>query len=160
MTLRIAVGITVLLVASTLVMGSAGASGPPSGGVIEVTGYNHLAVARVLGSVTVEATGTKAKTIRAALSGLPTFTGPFCVDDPITFTIRLDRHPGGAPTYTATGIGCPTPGVVYIRNGSSRPTWMKEDCALKRAVLAVLPAGRAKGTRHILAIALHEEGCD
>jgi hypothetical protein len=102
MTLRIAVGITVLLVASTLVMGSAGASGPPSGGVIEVTGYNHLAVARVLGSVTVEATGTNAKTIRAALSGLPKTTPPLCVDSPITFTIRLERHAGESPRYTAT----------------------------------------------------------
>ncbi len=156
------VSITVLLAASALVMSPAGAAGLPRGGVIEVTGYKLVAVVDSSGPVTAEAKGEEAKAIRIALSNLPTIaTLPLCVDEPDPFTVGFEPHAGEneRSTYSAIAGGCPTPGVVIIRSGKSRPTILKEDCALERAVLAVLPTGRAKGTRRYLATALHEPDC-
>jgi hypothetical protein len=62
----------------------------------------------------------------------------------ISFKLQTEEH----PSYVATMNDCPTPGVVRVAIGGKLVAQYKEDCALRSAVFAVLPRGRAQATRN------------
>ncbi|MGO8823817.1 MAG: hypothetical protein ACLQU9_01090 [Acidimicrobiales bacterium] len=121
----------------------------PAGGVVEVTGYRQITLDDgSLGPVTVVVKGKRAAAIRSALSGLSaTSSLPDCMETVDAFKITLLTHQGGRPTYVATEDDCPTPGIVSIRVNGKTARNFREDCALRAAVIAALPRGRAEGTR-------------
>jgi hypothetical protein len=98
--------------------------------------------------VTVVVKGRRAAAIRSALTGLSaTSSLPDCMETVGAFRISFRAHQGGRATYVATEEDCPTPGVVTISVDGKTTQHLKEDCALRAAVIASLPRGRAEGTR-------------
>jgi hypothetical protein len=128
---------------------AAAAPSEPRDGVVQVTGYNSIRPIGSLGPVTVVVTGSKAAAIRSALAGLTkSSSSPICMESMTSFRISVRPRRGGRPIWVATGSDCPTPGLVVISvNGTPMPA-LSEDCALRAAVIAALPPGRAEGTRH------------
>lgn len=124
-----------------------GAAGPPSGGVIEVTGYQRLSiVGGSQGPVTVVVHGQEAKAVRRALAGLTSTSPSNCLEKIHAFSASFVPHVGARPTYVATEIDCPTPGVVTITGHGITKVSLKENCALKGAVISALP-NRAEATK-------------
>ncbi len=142
--------LSVLILMVTTLIEPVAAQVVPSGGVVEVTGYMRLTLDRgSLGPVTVVVKGKKAAAIRSALGGLSaTSSLPDCMETVDAFTISFRTRQGGRPTYVATEDDCPTPGVVSISivGKTTQHLNLKEDCALRAAVIASLPRGRAEGT--------------
>jgi hypothetical protein len=122
----------------------------PRGGVVEVTGYRQVTLdAGSLGPWTVVVKGKKAAAIRAALAGLsPTSSLPDCMETVVAFKITVLTQPATPKDkYVATEEDCPTPGVVIISIDGKTTQYFREDCALRAAVIASLPRGRAEATR-------------
>jgi hypothetical protein len=136
------------LMATTLVEPVAAQVAPP-GGVVEVTGYTRLTLdSGSLGPVTVVVRGKRAAAIRSALAGLSaTSSLPDCMETVDAFKISFLAHQGGRATYVATEEDCPTPGIVTISVDGKTAQHLREDCALRAAVIASLPRRRAEGTR-------------
>ena len=130
-------------------LGAAAAPSEPRGGVVEVTGYSSIRPIGSLGPVTVVVTASKAAAIRYALAGLTkSSSSPSCMESMTNFRISVLPRRGGRPIWVATESDCPTPGLVVISvNGTPMPA-PSEDCALRAAVIAALPPGKAEGTRH------------
>jgi hypothetical protein len=128
---------------------AAAAPSEPRGGVVEVTGYSSIRPIGSLGPVTVVVTGSKAAAIRAALAGLTkSSSSPGCMESMTSFRISMLRRRGERPIWVATESDCPTPGLVVIRVSGTPMPALSEDCALRAAVVAALPPGKAEGTRH------------
>jgi len=143
-----AVGLCVLTLMATTLAESVAAQVAPPGGILEVTGYRQLTYGGSLGPVTVIVKGKKAAAIRSALAGLSaTSSRPVCMETVDAFTISVLTQQGGRPKYVATEEDCPTPGVVSISVDGKTTQHLREDCALRAAVIASLPRGRAEGTR-------------
>lgn len=120
----------------------------PNGGVGEVTGYERVVPVGSFGAITVLVRGTKAAAIRSALAGLTIpYTGPTCLEDDSAFQISLLPEEGARPTDVATEEECPSPGIVLISAAGTRAQPLREDCALRAAVIAALPPGLAEATR-------------
>ena len=117
--------------------------------VVEVTGYTQVTLDDgSLGPVTVVVKGKRAAAIRSALAGLSaTSSLPDCMEGVPAFTISFLTHQGGRPTYVATETDCPSPGIVSISVDGKATQHLQADCALRAAVIARLPRGRAEGTR-------------
>lgn len=150
---RLAGSFVVLLMASlffgSVLVGSLGAESLPKG-ILEVTGYQQIVPAGSSGPVTVVAKGETAAAIRSALAGLDTSSPPppGCMEPLVAFEIRVLTNKGAPPTYLATGMDCPTPGIVAITvDGTTK--YLRADCSLRAAVDAALPRGRAEGTRRV-----------
>jgi len=147
---RASLGLSVLALMATTLAEPAAAQVVPSGGVVDVTGFSHVTPYGSFGPVTVVVKGKRAAAIRSALAGLPaTSSLPDCVETVDAFTISFRTHQGERPTYVATEDDCPTPGVVSINiyGKTTQHLNLQEDCALRAAVIASLPRGRAEGTR-------------
>lgn len=146
---RASLGLSVLVLMATTLAEPVAAQVAPAGGVVEVTGYRQITLDDgSLGPVTVVVKGKRAAAIRSALSGLSaTSSLPDCMETVDAFKITLLTHQGGRPTYVATEDDCPTPGIVSIRVNGKTARNFREDSALRAAVIAALPRGRAEGTR-------------
>jgi hypothetical protein len=114
-----------------------------------VTGYGRLTLYdKPQKPVTVTVHGRKAAAIRVALEGLREAAPSFCMENITAFRITFQPGSGGAAGFVASESDCPTPGVVSITyRGAKAPLTFQETCALRKAVVAVLPRGRAEGTR-------------
>jgi len=145
---RASLGLSVLVLMATTLAEPVAAQVAPAGGVVEVTGYRQLTLDDgSLGPVTVVVKGKRAAAIRSALAGLSaTSTLPDCMETVDAFKISFLNHQGGRPTYVATEDDCPTPGIVSISVDGKTTQNLEEDCALRAAVIASLPRGRAEGT--------------
>jgi hypothetical protein len=98
--------------------------------------------------VTVEADAQQAAEIRRALGTLVAFKPPGCHENPNVFTIAFLRRKGSHRINAlVTDADCPTPGVVTISEHGKVVLTLKESCAMRAAVLSVLPSGQARGTR-------------
>ena len=86
----------------------------------------------------------QAAAIRAALAGLVRTSASDCMETVIYFKVMFLAYPSGRPTYMATELACPTPGVVNISVDGKTTQHFKEDCALQHAVVSALPKGRAE----------------
>jgi hypothetical protein len=71
-----------------------------------------------------------------------------CADTLDAFAISFKLETKGHPSYVATMDDCPTPGVVRVAIGGKPAGQYKEDCALRSAVFAALPRGRAEATKN------------
>lgn len=148
--IRVAVlGLCVLALMATTLAEPVAAQVAPTGGVVEVTGYTQVTLDHgSLGPVTVVVKGKRAAAIRSALAGLSaTFSLPDCMEGVPAFKISFLTHQGGRPKYVATETDCTTPGIVSISVDGKTTQHLQEDCALRAAVIASLPRGRAEGTR-------------
>lgn len=127
---------------------TAAAQSAPRGGLVEVTGYNSVRPIGSLGPVTVVVTGKRAVAIRSAVAGLAKSSSrPECMESMTSFKISVLPRRGLPPTWVATENDCPSPGLVVISIDGKRMQILTEDCALRAAVIAALPPGRAEGTR-------------
>jgi hypothetical protein len=144
-----AFGLSVLALMATTMVEPVAAQVAPRGGIVEVTGYTRLTLdGGSLGPVTVVVKGKRAAAIRSALAGLSaTSSLPDCMETVDAFKISFVAHQGGRATYVATEEDCPTPGIVSISVDGKTTSHLREDCALRAAVIASLPRGRAEGTR-------------
>lgn len=144
-----ALGLSVLALLTTTLVEPVAAQVAPHGGVVEVTGYAKVTDDEgSVGPVTVVVTGKRAAAIRSALTGLSATSSSLeCMETLNAFKITFLTHRGGNPTYVATEGDCPTPGVVSITVYGKTTENLIEDCALRAAVIASLPRGRAEGTR-------------
>jgi hypothetical protein len=149
LSLVVALGLSVLALMTTTLVDSVAAQVAPRGGVVEVTGYRKVTdYEGSVGPVSVVVTGKKAAAIRSALTGLSAASPPSeCFENPNAFKITFLTRQGGRHTYVATEGDCPTPGIVSITVDGKTTENLVEDCALRAAVLASLPKGRAEGTR-------------
>lgn len=120
-----------------------------SKGVVVVTAYARVVPSGSYGAVTVMVQGKKAAAVRSALSELAkSSSGPICMEGDSEFQISVLPKRGARPSSLATEEDCPTPGVVFITmNGKATPQPFREDCALRAAVIAVLPPGRGRAIR-------------
>jgi len=131
-----------------LVPQTASALSLPKAGVVEVTGYQGICCNGQSGPVVVTARGPKAAAVKTALADLMPNTSTqvsACMEDAIPFLVSLLPHKGAHPTLVATASSCGGQ-FVSIKVGQSVEAF-KNDCALGRAVIAVLPRGRGVGTR-------------
>jgi hypothetical protein len=117
-------------------------------GVVEVTGFVRVTLQGSFQPVTHLATGRQAAAIRKALGPLVSATPSVCMESPEGFSIGFLAHKGARhPTVLVTENDCPTPGVLSVTEDGKPVETLKESCALRAAVIAVLPRGRAEGTR-------------
>ena len=143
----LALGLSVLVLMAVTFAQPVAAHAVPRSGVVEVTGYTRTPLFGSTGPVTVIAKSKQAAAIRAALAGLVRTSASDCMETVIYFKVMFLAYPSGRPTYVATEVACPTPGVVNISVDGKTTQHFKEDCALQHAVVSALPKGRAGGTR-------------
>ena len=125
-----------------------GAAAAPRTGVVEVTGYAHVGLDGDSGPVVVVAKGARAAAIRTALAGLsPSPSVPECMESGLAFKVSVLSRVGARPAYVAAEQDCPSPGLVLITVEGRITQRFTADCALRSAVVAALPRGRAEGTR-------------
>lgn len=125
-----------------------GLTAPRSGSVL-VTGYTTASLMGTPQKATkVRVTGKKAALIRQAFNRLPLSTPTHCEENWSDFSLTF--VPAGSKTASlhAGQASCPSPGVVYARLPREETgTSLGSSCALTRAVVAVLPAGKGYVTR-------------
>jgi hypothetical protein len=127
---------------------SAGASNVPKTGAVDVTGYGRVTPQGSSPPVTVEVNRHQAVAIRRALRTLVTLRPSNCHENASAFAITFSQPKGShRSSALVTEDDCPTPGVVTISERGKLVQTLKESCSMRAAVLAVLPNGKAEGTR-------------
>ncbi|MGA2530412.1 MAG: hypothetical protein ABSG36_14800 [Acidimicrobiales bacterium] len=123
----------------------------PAGGIVEVTGFSQTGGANPLSvPVTFQLNRKQARVLRAAFNALPLGPPASCG---VTQDLPLYRIVFRSTTRSATLLGaeagtCTPADVVVTTHGSEWPSLYDRSCSLLRAVVAVLPAGKADTTRH------------
>ena len=121
----------------------------PGGGVVEVTGFSQTSPAGASsGPVTVRLDSTQARRLRAVLDALP--LGPpaeGCHENSLLYRIIFRPAAGAASSFEADGWACPA-AVVVTEHGRKMAPLHDTDCSLLHAVVDVLPAHQANGTRY------------
>ena len=122
----------------------------PAKGIIDVTGFSRVSLADPsTGPVTVPLPSARAATLRRVIDSLP--RGPkvsilACVEDPLLYRIVVRPAAGSAPSFEFDGYQCAAE-VFVTRNSRSMPPLYDATCSLLHAVIKVLPAHEANGTR-------------
>jgi hypothetical protein len=122
----------------------------PAKGIIAVTGFTQAPLDDPsTGPVTVQLPSASAATLRRVINSLP--RGPrvsqaACVEDPLLYRIVVRPAAGSAPSFEFDGYECAAE-VFVTRNGRSMPPLYDAYCSLLHAVIKVLPAHEANGTR-------------
>jgi hypothetical protein len=120
----------------------------PAGGTVEVTGFSLLSTTKASsGPVTVRLSVARADKLRAAVNALPLGPPPSCMEDALLYRIVFRSTKGTPASLEADGWGCSAV-VLVAEHGRSMAPLSDVTCSLLHAVLAVLPAGAAEGTRH------------
>ena len=120
----------------------------PRSGDVRVTGYSSSSLdSGSSGPVTVLVGGTRAERLRKAFHGLARAAPGDCMENETAYSIGFLPRRASKPTFTASAWTCPTPGTVQVASGGRPMATLEPDCALARAVVAVLPEGRAAFTR-------------
>ncbi len=133
-----------------LISAGAGSAAPPKveAGVMYLTGYAQVGPSGSSGRLTTVVRGQREDAIRAALSQLVRYpTTAICEETEDLFAITFSSKWTNHPSYMAIGEACPTPGVVIIGIPDRSLVVDKLGCALRKAILAALPSGRAEGSR-------------
>lgn len=120
----------------------------PSEGTVEVTGFSQLSTANSSsGSVTVRLSTAQARRLRATLNALPLGPPATCMEDSLVYRVVFRPTKGSVTLFEADGWAC-AGAVVVTTHGHEMPNLYDRTCSLLRAVAAVLPPGKAEGTRH------------
>lgn len=120
----------------------------PSIGAVEVTGYAMSSLMQgSTGPVRIRVGGAEAKLLRKEFNGLSLAAPSGCMENETAYAITFMPERDSRPTVRATAESCPSPGVVQVTSGVKQLPTLKADCALARAVVAVLPHGKASFTR-------------
>ena len=119
----------------------------PAGGVIAVTGYSQISLAQnSSGPVTATVSGARARSIIGALNALPLAPRAGCFENPLLFELVVRRSAHSARSLTVAGWGCA--GIVVVTaHGRTMPELNDASGLLLCAVVRVLPAHEAEGTR-------------
>lgn len=121
----------------------------PGGGVLQVTGFTRTSPAGgSSGPVTVRLDSTQARRLRAVLDALP--LGPpaeGCHENSLLYRIIFRPAAGAAPSFEAEGWACPA-AVAVTEHGRKMAPLHDTGCWLLHAVVEVLPAHEANGTRY------------
>jgi hypothetical protein len=129
---------------------STGELAPPAG-IAEVTGFSQTGVAvAASGPVTVRLDSAQAKSLRAVLDGLALGPIPYCHENALLYEITFRPAQGSAPSFEADGWACGAM-VVVTAHGGKVSRLFDAHCSLLNAVVNVLPANRARGTRSLSA---------
>lgn len=119
----------------------------PAKGIIEVTGFSQISLPMgSSGPVTVRLSSAGAATLRRVINSLPRGPKVVCFADSLLYRIVVRPAPGTAPSFEVDGNACVAQ-VLVTRNGRSMPPLYDAYCSLLHAVIKVLPAHEAKGTR-------------
>lgn len=119
----------------------------PAKGIIEVTGFSQISPA--LGSsgpVTVRLPSARAATLRRVINSLPLGPKVSCAENSLLYRIVVRPATGSAPSFELDGYACAAQ-VLVTRNGRSMPPLYDAYCSLLHAIIKVLPAHEANGTR-------------
>ena len=120
----------------------------PGGGVLQVTGFSQTSPAGASsGPVTVRLDSTQARRLRAVLDALPLGPPTMCAENSLLYRIVFRPAAGAAPSFEADGWACPA-AVVVTEHGRKMAPLYDSDCSLLHAVVEVLPAHEANGTRY------------
>ena len=151
--LRFGTILTVFAMSTAFAPQVVSASIAPKAGVVEVTGFKGICCNGESGPVVVVAKGPNAVALRRALTGLvPSSTNPLvCVETVNPFVVSVRPRQTAHPTMVATAFSCGGQ-TVTVKVGKGVTTFT-DDCALELAVIAVLPRGRAEGTRQAVSAA-------
>lgn len=123
----------------------------PAAGIAEVTGFSQTGVAvAASGPVTIRLDGTQARSLRAVLDGLALGPIPDCHENALLYKITFRPAQGSAPSFEADGWACGAM-VVVTAHGGKMSRLFDAHCSLLNAVVHVLPANRARGTRSVSA---------
>ncbi len=125
----------------------------PAKGIIEVTGFSQISL--VMGSsgpVTVRLPSARAATLRRVINSLPLGPKVSCIANSLLYRIVVRPATGSAPSFEVDGYACAAQ-VLVTRDGRSMLPLYDASCSLLHAVIKVLPAHEAKGTR------LAQAGC-
>ena len=147
---RSLIGFASLTLTVVVVLPQAAASSAlPKTNTIQVTAYKQICCNEETVPAIVIVKGRQAEALRTALAGLtPISSGiPVCMETPIPFIVTFLPRVGVRPTLEATGISCGGQFVTLRVGQSATPSAFENDCALERAVVAVLPPGKGQGTR-------------
>jgi hypothetical protein len=118
-------------------------------GIVEVTGFRSVCCDGSSGPIVVVAKGPWAVAIKASLAQVTPFSvQTVCNANVGPFKVTLRPREGARPTLVAFAFSCGGEGLIV--NAGKSGGIFTDTCALQRAVLAVLPAGRATGTREAL----------
>ena len=119
----------------------------PATGVVQVTGYSgSSAEGGSSGPVTFTVSGARARSLLSALNGLPLGPRGWCLEKSLLFRIVVRPARGAPPSFDADGWAC-AGDVLVTAHGRVLPDLYDAHCLLLRAVVAVLPACEAYGTR-------------
>ena len=123
----------------------------PAGGIVEVTGFSQTGGANPLSvPVTFQLTPKQARYSRSLQCPASRTSSELWGNAGLAFVRMVFR-----PTTRSATLGleaeagtCTPADVVVTTHGSEWPSLYDRSCSLLRAVVAVLPAGRANTTRH------------
>jgi hypothetical protein len=126
----------------------------PAGGIVEVTGFSQTSGANPSSvPVTFQLNRKQARALRAAFNALPLGPPASCggTQDLPLYRIVFRPTTRSAALFEAEAGTCTPADVVVTTHGSEMPPLYDRTCSLLRAVVAVLPAGKADATRHAVA---------
>jgi hypothetical protein len=149
--LSVFLGLTTLAVLMVPVPLAVGALTPPKGGVIEVTGFNRVALFGNSSPVVTVVKGQKAAALRAALANLALkSTSSECQEMLVPFTVSFIPSTGARPRMVASAFDCAGLGVSVVAGHST--VNLADDCAFESAASAALPRAGVEATRRVVTI--------
>jgi photosystem II stability/assembly factor-like uncharacterized protein len=119
----------------------------PPGGIVEVTGFTKVSLFGSSGPTTVRLSTAQARKLRATLNALPLGPPATCMEDALLYRIVFRPTKGSAALFEADGWACSAV-VLVTEHGRNVAPLYDATCSLLHAVIAVLPARKAEGTRH------------
>jgi hypothetical protein len=119
----------------------------PSDALVDVVGFSRISLDQgSSGRVAVELSGRRTTELRKVLDALPLAPQPTCMEDSLIYQIVFRPGPGLRPSFEADGYECGAT-VLVTESGRSMSPLHDTDCSLLRAVIGILPAHEANGTR-------------
>ena len=118
----------------------------PADAAVAVTGFSQTPLMNPSsGPVTVELSSAQAGSLTAVANSLPLAPMPGCMENALLYTIEF-RPSSSNQVFELDGYEC-TATVLVSSNGKAMSPLNDAGCRLLRAVVSLLPKGRAEGTR-------------
>lgn len=119
----------------------------PIKGVVTLTGFGRLSDMNPSSDPT-SVTLSRSQAIRLrrqilTLSNAP--TGGICMENSTLFVLAVAPGKGMPASWTATGVACPS--YLNVADGNSKVSLVDTPCSLRGLIDAILPKGKAMGTR-------------
>lgn len=119
----------------------------PSNAVVELTGFTQTSLANPSsGPVAIELSGAQANALETVVNSLPLAPHPFCMEDALLYRIVFRPAAASSQSFELDGYECVRT-VLVLQDGKELSPLSDASCYLLRAVIDLLPAGKADATR-------------